>query len=131
MGLIVSDGVGRNEWIDPNKLRFSQRTISSNNYRELMEAGKWKWSMDDPLIVIERENGILVSLDNRRLNSAILSKQEKVPGRVLKSTDSYIDYKTYRTAEEAFQYRARHRKTMANGGVIPSDGLAELPRIID
>jgi hypothetical protein len=126
----VPDGIGVYKWTDPKKLNFSQRTVTENNYQKLMEEGKWIWSLDDPLIVIDRGNGVWVSLDNRRLNAAVLSNQESVPIVILKPTDGYLDYKTYRTAEEAFQIRQAHPNTIKFGGVLPPEGTSNLPVIL-
>lgn len=129
--VLVPQGVGREAWVKPNDIRFSQRTISQNNYHEVMESGGWKWSLDNPLIVIERPDGILISLDNRRLAAARkASNVDNVPVRILKPEDRYLDYKTWRTAQEAFDWRATHPKTLRHGGVVPSEGLDDLPIII-
>lgn len=127
----VPSGVGREAWVHPKEIRFSQRTISENNYLQLMEAGEWKWSLDNPLILIERSDGTLISLDNRRLASAQqASNVDKVPVRILADTDKYLDYKTWRTAQEAFDWRANHPATIANGGVVPQSGLIDLPKVL-
>ena len=31
------------EWLDPRTINFSQRTISRNNYAEIMKSGGWDW----------------------------------------------------------------------------------------
>ncbi len=127
----VPAGVGREAWVSPDDLRFSQRTISENNYRDVMESGGWKWSQDNPLIVIERSDGTLVSLDNRRLSAARQALNvDQVPIRILQESDQYLDYKTWRTAKEAFDWRANHPKTLENGGVIPDSGLSDLPHVL-
>ena len=126
----VNAGVGKDAWVSPATLRFSQRTISPNNYQQLMEQGKWKWSASNPLIVIQRPNGKLVSLDNRRLAAAQQANVRSVPIRILKPSDKYRDYKTIRTAQQAFNVRSNHPNTLANGGQIPKDGLSTLPTVV-
>ncbi|SMC27177.1 hypothetical protein SAMN02745857_02738 [Andreprevotia lacus DSM 23236] len=127
----VPAGVGREAWIRPNDIRFSQRTITENNYLQIMESGGWKWSQENPLIVIERPDGTLITLDNRRLSAAQqASNVDIVPVRILKETEKYLDYKTWRTAKEAFDWRATHPKTLANGGLIPQSGLIERPTVL-
>jgi len=38
-------------WVDPVTINFSQRTISANNYAEVMRNGQWDWNRS-PLNVI-------------------------------------------------------------------------------
>lgn len=124
----VAEGVGREEWLSPKELRFSQRTITENGYAAQMQSKKWTWSQENPLIVLERSDGTLVSLDNRRLDAALEANVERVPVRILKETDTYIDYKTSRTAQEAFDWRSSNPKTLEHGGIIPPEGLVNRPK---
>jgi len=69
-------------WESPVGTRFSQRTITRNNYAKLMERGKWNWR--NPKAIIDRVKTTLgekVSLGNRRLDAALESNQQKVPFR--------------------------------------------------
>lgn len=82
-----------------------------------MEAGKWKWSQDNPLIVIERSNGTLISFDNRRLAAARqASNVDSVPVRILKETGEYLDCKLgerRRMRLTGEQHIRRHYRTLA------------------
>ncbi|MDR2950593.1 MAG: DUF6531 domain-containing protein [Prevotella sp.] len=68
------------EWIDPNKLNYSQAYVSENvnGYTTDMKNGDWDWDRSGPLNVAEVD-GQLVSLDNRRLLAAQEAGLEAVP----------------------------------------------------
>ena len=119
--------IGEAFWGDPSKINFSQLTISENNYAELMKNGDWKWDINNPLLLIRRSNGVVVSLDNRRLTAVKKVGIKSIPLKIFDENDIILDYKTYRTAEEAFQWRANHPKTIKAGGPIGSDGVSTLP----
>jgi hypothetical protein len=58
------------EWIDPNQINFTQRTISANNYAQLMREGAWDWNRPGSALRVLDIDGQLVSFDNRRLDAA-------------------------------------------------------------
>ena len=68
------------EWIDPNKLNYSQAYVSENvnDYITDMKNNNWDWDRSGPLNVAE-VNGQLVSLDNRRLFAAQEAGLDAVP----------------------------------------------------
>ena len=92
-----------------------------------MKMKEWTWSQENPLVVMEHPNGTLITLDNRRLDAALEANVDLVPVRILKPTDKYVDYKTSRTAQSAFDWRANHPKTIEHGGPIPPEGLEGRP----
>ncbi|WP_319019466.1 hypothetical protein [Pantoea ananatis] len=56
------------EWVNPKDINFSQRTISANDYAEIMKNGQWDWNRS-PLNVVDVD-GQLVTYDNRSLDAA-------------------------------------------------------------
>jgi RHS repeat-associated protein len=79
-GLAKGDPI--DEWIDPNKLNFSQAYVTDEVYQMIddMNNKKWDWDRSGPLEVAEID-GQLVSLDNRRLYAAQTVGLESVPIR--------------------------------------------------
>jgi RHS repeat-associated protein len=118
--LVHNDG----ELVDPNDINFSQRTISSNNYAELMKAGKWNWARS-PLRVMDVD-GQLVSYDNRRLDAAREAGEQVLVERVNPS-DPHPDSTTGKTWAQKFAERFRDPRNVRAGGVVPSQGLPDRP----
>lgn len=64
------------EWVNPNNINFSQRTISPHDYADVMRNGGCDWDMS-PLRVIDID-GQLVSYDNSLLDAALEAGLDKV-----------------------------------------------------
>ncbi|MGW1681200.1 RHS repeat-associated core domain-containing protein [Saccharopolyspora sp. NPDC002376] len=114
------------EKVDPNKINFSQRTISENNYDDLMRSGEWNWDRSGPLRVMEVD-GQLVSYDNRRLNAAREAGLAEVPIQRVNPNDPHPDSSTGKTWGEMFKKRFNDRRNIREGGPVPEAGLKEQP----
>jgi hypothetical protein len=120
--LVHNDG----GWIDPSTINFSQRTISSNNYADLMSSGQWDWDRS-PLRVMEVD-GQLVSYDNRRLDAARQAGQQ-VRVTVVDPNDPYPDSTTGKTWGDKFNERFNDPRNVRAGGVVPNNGLPNRPTV--
>jgi hypothetical protein len=119
--------IGTAFWGDPSSIRYSQRTISENDYADLMRTGKWDWDINNPLVLLRRDGGEVVSIDNRRLTASQTVGEKSIPLKIHNPNDKFLDYNTWRTVEDAFLMRARDPRTIAAGGEIPSVGLVQMP----
>ncbi|WP_287169781.1 RHS repeat-associated core domain-containing protein [Pseudomonas sp.] len=113
------------EWISPDEINFSQRTIAKNNYAEIMKSGHWNWNQS-PLHVA-RFNGQLVSYDNRRLDAAREAKIEKVKIVIVDLNSPHPDSTTGKTWLQKFQQRFSDPRNVRNGGAVPDTGLSNRP----
>ncbi len=113
------------EWVNPNDINFSQRTISANDYAEIMRNGQWDWNRS-PLNVVD-VNGQLVTYDNRRLDAALEAGLDKVKVTVVDPNSPHPDSSTGKTWWEKFQQRFRDRRNVKAGGIVPDDGLSIRP----
>lgn len=113
------------EWVDPKTINFSQRTISGNNYAELMRTGRWNWQQS-PLTVMDVK-GQLVTYDNRRLDAALEAGQEKVPINVVDPTSVHPNSTTGKTWHEKFQQRFNDPRNVRAGGAVPETGVSTRP----
>lgn len=116
------------EWVDPKSINFSQRTISSNDYAEIMKNNSWDWERS-PLNVIDMD-GQLVTYDNRQLDAAREAKLEKI---AINRVDPYSPHPASSkgaTWISKFKERFSDRKNVKAGGVVPMKGLAERPKQI-
>lgn len=114
------------EWVNPNDINFSQRTISSNDYAEIMRNGQWDWNRS-PLNVIN-VNGQLVTYDNRRLDAALEAGLDKVKVTIVDPNSPHPDSFTGKTWWQKFQQRFRDRRNIKAGGVVPDEGLSTRPK---
>ncbi|MEL7935528.1 RHS repeat-associated core domain-containing protein, partial [Pseudomonas delhiensis] len=115
------------EWVDPRTINFSQRTISRNNYAEIMKSGGWDWERS-PLHVIDVD-GQLVSYDNRRLDAALEADLKKV-SIIKESPDApHPDSATGKTWKEKFQQRFNDRRNIRAGGPVPRQGVRTRPTV--
>jgi len=114
------------EWVDPNSLNFSQRTISANNYADLMRAGEWDWGRS-PARVVDVD-GQLVSYDNRRVDAA---REAGVQARIerVSPADAHPDSTTGKTWWDKFTERFNDPRNIKAGGVVPDQGLSERPTV--
>jgi RHS repeat-associated protein len=126
LGLTESNG---QEFLDPEDINFSQRTVTENSYADAMRAGEWDWDRS-PIHVMEVD-GQLVSYDNRRLNAA---REAGVPVRVerVNPNDVFPDPQTgqptRKTWAQKFQDRYRDpRNRGPNGEPVPDQGLRDRP----
>lgn len=113
------------EWVSPDEINFSQRTIAKNNYAEIMKSGRWNWNQS-PLHVA-RFNGQLVSYDNRRLDAAREAKIEKVKVVIVDLNSPHPDSTTGKTWLQKFQQRFSDPRNVRNGGAVPDTGLSNRP----
>lgn len=112
------------EWVDPDDLNFSQRTVTQNDYAEAMRNGQWDWERS-PLRVMEVD-GQLVSYDNRRLDAAREAGQPVAIQRVDPNAP-HPDSSTGKTWAEKFQERFRDPRNRLDGQPVPNTGLSERP----
>jgi len=126
--LIKSTGASEVNSINPNKINFSQRTVSKsvNDYAADMKAGNWDWERSGPLRVMERD-GNWVSYDNRRLMAAQQVGLDSVPVQVVKPTDVHPEMPG--TWEDAFLKRLNHEWNIKAGGPVPNAGISSQPEI--
>ncbi|MBP2337433.1 RHS repeat-associated protein [Saccharothrix coeruleofusca] len=112
------------EFLDPNDINFSQRSITQNDYAEAMRNGQWDWNRS-PVHVIEID-GQLVSYDNRRLDAA---REAGVPVGVQRVDPNapHPESTTGKTWAEKFQERFRDPRNRLNGEPVPNTGLNERP----
>jgi uncharacterized protein RhaS with RHS repeats len=113
------------EWIDPREINFSQRTISANNYAEVMKDGQWDWDRS-PLNVIEVD-GQLVTYDNRRLDAAMEANLDKIKVTKVDANSPHPDSSTGKTWGKKFQQRFKDRRNVKAGGPVPDKGLSTRP----
>ncbi len=114
------------EWVSPTEINFSQRTISANNYSEIMKNGAWDWNRS-PLSVINVD-GQLVTYDNRRLDAALEANVEKVKINKVDPNSPHPDSSKGKTWWEKFQQRFNDRRNIKAGGVVPDKGLSTRPK---
>ncbi|MEK0169764.1 RHS repeat-associated core domain-containing protein, partial [Pseudescherichia vulneris] len=113
------------EWVNPNYINFSQRTISANDYAEMMRNGQWDWNRS-PLNVVD-VNGQLVTYDNRRLDAALEADLDKVKVTIVDPYSPHPNSSTGKTWWEKFQQRFSDRRNIKAGGVVPDEGLSTRP----
>ncbi|WP_144235416.1 RHS repeat domain-containing protein, partial [Snodgrassella alvi] len=113
------------EWVNPNDINFSQRTISANNYAEIMKNGQWDWNRS-PLNVIEVD-GQLVTYDNRRLDAALEAGSDKVKVIKVDPNAPHPNSNTGKTWWQKFQQRFNDKRNKRAGGVVPNKGLSQRP----
>ncbi|MBR1751139.1 MAG: hypothetical protein IJ740_09720 [Ruminococcus sp.] len=119
------------DYVDPNSINFSQRTVSENvnEYTDLMKNGKWEWREDNALHVMDRD-GQLVSYDNRRLMAAQNANVDSVPVKRVNPNDKFPYGKKYDTWEDAYQSRFSDKRNVKAGGIVPNNGLNSQPKIV-
>jgi len=114
------------EWVNTKDINFSQRTISANNYAEIMKKGQWDWNRS-PLNVIDVE-GQLVTYDNRRPDAAFEAELDKVKVNKINPSASYPESSTGKTWWQKFQQRFKDRRNIKSGGIFPDKGLNTRPK---
>jgi RHS repeat-associated protein len=113
------------EWVNPKDVNFSQRTISANNYAEIMKNGQWDWNRS-PLNVIEVD-GQLVTYDNRRLDAALEAGLDKVKVIKVDPNAPHPNSNTGKTWWQKFQQRFNDKRNKRADGVVPNKGLSQRP----
>ncbi|SDY10666.1 RHS repeat-associated core domain-containing protein [Amycolatopsis xylanica] len=121
LGLTESGDI---EWADPADINFSQRTITQNEYADIMRNGGWDWERS-PLHVIEVD-GQLVSYDNRRLDAA---REVGRPVAITRVDPNAVhpDSTTGKTWADKFRERMRSPRNRLDGVPVPDNGLSERP----
>jgi len=123
-------GAGEANSLNPNKINFSQRSVSENvvKYTEDMKSGNWDWSMSGPLNVMERD-GQWVSYDNRGLMAAQNAGIDSVPVQVVKPND-LVPGKNINWEKAFTDIRFNDPRNIKLGGPVPNSGLSAQPEII-
>jgi RHS repeat-associated protein len=125
-GWIDPVGLEGAEWINPESINFSQRTVSPNNYAELMASGKWDWERPGTALRVMDVDGQLVTYDNRRLDAAREFGSDKVLVERVNANDPFPDNPKY-TWAQAFEDRRIDNRNKKAGGVVPEQGLQDRP----
>ncbi len=125
---IKSKGTSVTKELNPNKINFSQRTVSGNveQYVADMKAGKWDWKKSGPIRIMEI-GGKWVTYDNRRLMAAQQAGLKSIPYLVVKPTDIMPGSKI--TWATAFTKRFNDPRNVKAGGYVPNGGLSSQPKI--
>ncbi|MEE4486003.1 hypothetical protein V2T44_24025 [Serratia ficaria] len=108
------------EWVNPSDINFSQRTISANDYADIMKKGQWDWGRS-PLNVLEVD-GQLVTYDNRRLDAALEAGVDKVSVQRVDPNAVHPSPSIGKTCWQKFQERFKDRRNVKAGGVVPNQG---------
>jgi hypothetical protein len=121
------------EWVDPDLINFSQRTVSPNNFAQSMRDGTWDWNRPGTALRVIERDGQLVSYDNRRLDAAREVRAEDPTYRVkIERLDpnALMPAKTTgMTWDQAFEKRMKRKRNWdENGCRVPWQGLFERPR---
>jgi RHS repeat-associated protein len=125
-GWIDPVGLEGAEWINPESINFSQRTVSPNNYADLMASGKWDWERQGTALRVMDVDGQLVTYDNRRLDAAREFGSDKVLVERVNANDPFPDNPKY-TWAQAFEDRRTDNRNIKAGGVVPERGLKDRP----
>jgi hypothetical protein len=125
-GLPENPAEGGGEWVDPQTINFSQRTVSPHDYVELMRQGQWDWNRPGGALRVIDVGGQLVSYDNRRLDAArevggLVRVQRVNPG------DPFPDSTAGKTWWDKFKQRFNDPRNLRAGGCVPDTGLYERP----
>jgi RHS repeat-associated protein len=117
---------GDGEWVDPQTINFSQRTVSPHDYAQLMREGQWDWNRPGTALRVIDVGGQLVSYDNRRLDAA---REVGDPVRVsrVNPDDAFPDSTTGKTWWDKFKQRFNDPRNLRAGGCVPDTGLNERP----
>ena len=113
------------DWVNPKDINFSQRTVSRNNYAEIMKNGQFDWNRS-PINVINVD-GQLVTYDNRRLDAALDAGLEKIKVNKVDPNSPHPNSSTAKTWEQKFQQRFNDIRNKKAGGVVPKTGLKKRP----
>ncbi|MFF5176038.1 DUF6531 domain-containing protein [Micromonospora sp. NPDC000089] len=120
------------DWVDPEDINFSQRTVSPNDYLSDMLSGAWDWNRPGaPLRVLDR-GGQLVSYDNRRLDAARAARAQDPTYRVrVERVDPLAPNPEKGSGmnwDKSFEKRMKSKRNQdENGCRVPWQGLYERP----
>jgi RHS repeat-associated protein len=120
------------DWVDPERINFSQRTVSPNDYVKSMQEGTWDWSRPGTALRVIERGGQLVSYDNRRLDAAREVRAQDPNYRVkverLDPTAPNPAKSTGMNWYDSFEKRMKSKRNRdENGCRVPWDGLYERP----
>lgn len=122
------------DWVDPNLINFSQRTISPNDYVQAMLNGTWDWNRPGTALRVIDRGGQLVSYDNRRL-AAAREVRAQIPDYRVKvervDPNAPNPAKTSGMSwDKSFEKRMTNRRNRdENGCRVPWQGLFDLPEV--
>ncbi|ATO85560.1 hypothetical protein ACWT_6145 [Actinoplanes sp. SE50] len=124
---------GLADWVDPNDINFSQRTVSPNDYVQSMKDGTWDWNREGTALRVLERDGQLVSYDNRRLDAAREVRAEdptyRVKIEVLDPEAANPAKSTGMNWDKSFEKRMTSKRNKdENGCRVPWQGLHERPK---
>ncbi|MCW2873007.1 hypothetical protein [Actinacidiphila oryziradicis] len=121
------------EWVDPNLINFSQRSVSPNDYVASMLDGSWDWNRPGTALQVVERDGQLVSYDNRRLDAAreVRAQDPDYRVRVVRldpSAKNPHKPSGKMTWDQSFEKRMRSKLNQdENGCRVPWQGLYDRP----
>ncbi|MER5527392.1 RHS repeat-associated core domain-containing protein [Streptomyces sp. NPDC002677] len=132
-GMCMPEPDDEGDWVDPNQINFSQRTVSPNNHAEAMRSGDWDWSRPGTALKVIERNGQLVSYDNRRLDAAREVRAEDPSYRVRVERLDPSAANPAKTSgaswEESFEIRMKDPRNRDEEGCrVPYEGLPDRPQ---
>ena len=123
-------GLNISRWVNPQTLNFSQAYVGIQvlDYENLMRTNRWDW-IRSPLDVAEID-GIMVSLDNRRLLAAQRAGVESVPINIVDLNSVRPDGGTYGSnLSKKLNSRPKKRPDLPRVQ-LPSTGTPNRPEIV-
>ncbi|MFC4030754.1 DUF6531 domain-containing protein [Streptomyces polygonati] len=122
------------EWVDPNLINFSQRTVSPNDYVESMLDGGWDWNRPGTALRVIERDGQLVSYDNRRLDASRDVRSRNPDYRVkverVDPESANPEKSSGMSWDQSFEKRMRSKRNQdENGCRVPWQGLSERPEV--
>lgn len=122
------------DWVDPNLINFSQRTVSPNDYVASMLDGSWDWNRPGTALRVIERDGQLVSYDNRRLDAAREARAENPDYRVkverVGPEDANPEKSSGMSWDQSFEKRMRSKRNQdENGCRVPWQGLNDRPEV--
>jgi len=120
------------DWVDPNTINFSQRTVNPNDYVSSMLDGSWDWNRPGTALRVIERGGQLVSYDNRRLDAARDARAQNPDYRVkverVDPSAANPEKTSGKTWDWSFEDRMKKPYNRdENGCRVPWQGLNEQP----
>ncbi|MEK2490239.1 RHS repeat-associated core domain-containing protein [Kitasatospora purpeofusca] len=120
------------DWVDPNLINFSQRTVTASDYLAKMLKGLWDWNRPGTALRVIDRGGQLVSYDNRRLKAArqmrALDPDYRVKVERVDPNAPNPEKSKGLSWDKSFRQRqGKKRNWDENGCGVPLQGLFDLP----